>query len=66
VLQEAMRILKREGQFYLLEQLNLPTDRLHPHSLKLEMFDKWVAENYLKIIKRTKEDDCCFDHPIMS
>ncbi len=63
VLKEAMRILKTDGQLYLLEQLNLPTDKLHPNSLKLEMFDAWLAANNYKVIKKTKEDDCYFDHP---
>ena len=63
VLEEGARILKKGGTFYLLEQLNLPTNKLHPHSLKLEMFEKWISKNNFKILKKAKEDDCYFDHP---
>lgn len=63
VLEEGTRILKTGGIFYLLEQLNLPTDNLHPHSLKLEMFTKWITRYKFKIIKKRKEKDCCFDQP---
>ncbi|MCX6718062.1 MAG: class I SAM-dependent methyltransferase [Candidatus Staskawiczbacteria bacterium] len=52
VLQEGTRILKPGGKFYILEQLNLPRDPGHPHSLKLEMFDKWIEENNFEIIKK--------------
>ena len=63
VLEEGTRILKKGGTFYILEQLNLPTDKLHPYSLKVNMFEDWVAKNNFEIIKKTKEDDCYFDHP---
>lgn len=58
VLDEGLRILKSGGIFYILEQLNLPTDPSHPHSLKLEMFDNWISKNNFKIIKKTVENDC--------
>lgn len=57
VLSEGARILKSGGTFYMLEQLNLPTDLIHLHSLKLEMFDKWVSKNNFKIIKKTIENN---------
>lgn len=60
VLEEGTRILKQEGIFYILEQLNLPTDELHLHSLKLEMFEKWILKNNLKIIEKKQEKDCSF------
>jgi 2-polyprenyl-3-methyl-5-hydroxy-6-metoxy-1,4-benzoquinol methylase len=53
VLDECMRLLKPNATVYLLEQLNLPTDSEHPHSLKIEMFDKWVERERLEVIKRT-------------
>jgi len=58
VLAEALRLLKPAGTVYLVEQLNLPTDPEHPHSLKLEMFDRWVQREQLRIVKRTTEPDC--------
>jgi len=58
VLDEGLRILKSGGTFYILEQLNLPVDPAHPHSLKLEMFDNWISKNNFKIIKKTIENDC--------
>ena len=63
VLEESARILKRGGTLYLLEQLNVPTDMAHPYSLKLAMFEKWIANNYFHIVKKAKENDCRFEHP---
>jgi len=61
VLNEGMRILKPGGTFYMLEQLNIPIDPIHLHSLKLEMFDKWISRNNFKIIKKTIENDHYLD-----
>ncbi|MEK7540614.1 MAG: class I SAM-dependent methyltransferase [Patescibacteria group bacterium] len=61
VLNESARILKPGGSFYILEQLNIPTDPIHLHSLKLEMFDKWILKNNFKIIKKTIESDYSFN-----
>jgi SAM-dependent methyltransferase len=63
VLEEGTRILKKGGKFYILEQLNLPSDKLHPHSLKMNMFKNWIDNNHLKILKMTKEEECYFEHP---
>jgi SAM-dependent methyltransferase len=58
VLAECLRILKADGTVYIVEQLNLPTDQEHPHSLKIEMFDQWVQREHLEVLKRTTEHDC--------
>jgi hypothetical protein len=58
VLAESLRILKPTGTLYLVEQLNLPTDQEHPHSLELAMFDRWVERERLQVLKRTTEHDC--------
>lgn len=38
VLEEGTRILKRGGTFYCHEQLNLPTDKLHPQFFEIGAF----------------------------
>lgn len=63
VLEEGTRILKKGGIFYILEQLNLPTDKMHLHSLRIDMFENWIKRNNFIIIKKTIEKDCYFDHP---
>jgi SAM-dependent methyltransferase len=63
VLDEAYRILKRNGICYVLDQLNLPTCYAHPNSLKLELFNHWVSKWNLDVVQKSKEDDCYFDHP---
>ena len=63
VLNEIYRILKKDGTAYILEQLNLPTDREHPHSLKIKLFKNWLQKNNFQVIKETQEQDCYFDHP---
>ncbi len=57
VLAECERLLKPGATAYLLEQLNLPTDLEHPHSLKLDMFDNWVRKHGFQIMKRTIQND---------
>src|SRR3989344_2041576 len=57
VLKEGGRILKKGGIFYILEQLNIPIDVSHLHSLNLKMFDEWILKNNFKIIKKTFEND---------
>lgn len=57
VLKEGTRILKKGGAFYIAEKLNVPADRLHPHSLKLGMFEKWISDNAFEIIKKMKMED---------
>jgi ubiquinone/menaquinone biosynthesis C-methylase UbiE len=61
VLAEALRLLKPTGTIYILEQLNLPTDNEHPHSLKLEWFDDWVQASGLHVKKRTLQQDMILD-----
>lgn len=57
VLNECSRLLKPNGSAYILEQLNLPTDNEHPHSLKIEMFDQWIARENLQVEQRLIEPD---------
>lgn len=61
VLDEGKRILKRGGKFYILEQLNLPTNLLHPHSLKIELFNNWLDKNDFIIEKKMVQKDSCFE-----
>lgn len=63
VLDEGYRLLKKGGTIYVLEQLNLPTNELHPHSLNDELFENWINKNEFEIIKKNKENNCYFDHP---
>lgn len=63
VLKEAYRICKINKYIYILEQLNLPTDSMHPHSLKEEMFENWISKNNFEIVKKNIQKDCYFDHP---
>lgn len=61
ILNEINRILKHGGTAYILEQLNLPTDIGHPSSLKLKIFENFLADNNIEIIKKSLDKDCCFD-----
>jgi hypothetical protein len=63
VLYELVRIAKPGSIIYVLEQLDLPTCAEHPHSLRIETFDRWVEKSGLTIQKRTRQMDCYFDHP---
>jgi polysaccharide pyruvyl transferase WcaK-like protein/ubiquinone/menaquinone biosynthesis C-methylase UbiE len=63
VLEEGTRILKTGGTFYILDQLNLPTNEGHPNSLKLSLFDKWLKKSNFEIVKKLQEDDCYFEIP---
>jgi SAM-dependent methyltransferase len=57
VLSEVYRVLKPDGTAHILEQLNLPTDNEHPHSLKLDMFENWLDSNNFTAIKKAYEVD---------
>ncbi len=61
VLGEGKRILKKGGIFYILENLNVPVDISHPHSLRSEMFEGWLQNNNFEIIKKNIEVDCWLD-----
>lgn len=57
VLGEIERILKPGATAYIVEQLNLPTDTGHPHSLKQRMFDDWIRDNGFQLLKYELEQD---------
>jgi hypothetical protein len=57
VLDECTRLLKSGGRVFLLEQLNLPTDSEHPHTLRIEMFDQWVQRENYHVEKRSLVQD---------
>ena len=57
VLHEAVRVLRPMGRIYLLEQLYFPTDREHPHSLTIDMFDRWYHDYRFKVLKYSFERD---------
>jgi ubiquinone/menaquinone biosynthesis C-methylase UbiE len=57
VLDECTRLLKSGGKVFLLEQLNLPTDSEHPHTLRIEMFDQWVERDHYYVEKRKLVQD---------
>ena len=63
ILDEIHRLLKPGGTVYLWEQLNLPANQTHPHSLKLELFEEWLERHHLDVIERIHEHDCYFGEP---
>lgn len=57
VLKEANRLLKKGGLLYIAENLNVPTDKWHMHSLKSEMFDSFIMKNNFDVLKKIEKDN---------
>ena len=65
VLAEAARIAKEKtGLIYIVEQLGLPTDGPHPHSLRRPLFEDWLKKcGPFEILWMDEKLDCWFAHP---
>lgn len=57
VLNEIERITKDGGTIHILEQLNVPTDNEHLHSLKETLFDEWVSKHEFIILRRQVDNN---------
>lgn len=57
VLHEVARILKPAGKAYILEQLDEPPSKGHPHMLKLDLFERWVEDNDFMVCKKQIDRD---------
>lgn len=63
VLNECVRITKPGGRIYGLEQLHVPTDLGHPHTLTEAMFETWLAEAPLTLERQELTPDASFAGP---